>query len=142
MRKISAVAILGVLMLLALGATAFAADKIGFFYEERVFAASKKIPEIRKEFRQKAEQKIAALKQKASQTNNAKARKQMLQQLELDLRIEEEAAIEPAIKEINLIARQVAISKGVTVLVDSQTICYGGVDITNDVVKALKAQSK
>ena len=142
MKKISIIAILGAMMLLALGAAAFAADTIGFFYEERVFAASKKIPEIRQEFKEKAERKIAALKQQASQTNDAKKRKQMLQQLELDLRIEEEAAIEPAIKEINLVARKVAISKGVTVLVDSQTVCYGGVDITDDVVKALKEQSK
>lgn len=142
MKKVLLCFVFASLLLVSTALTAFAADKIGYFYEERAFAASKKIPEIRKEYKEKALQKIAALKQQASNVNDPKARRQMLQQLELDLRIEEESAIEPAIKEINLIARRVAISKGVTVLVDSQNVLYGGVDITDDVIKALKAESK
>lgn len=142
MKKIFAVSILVTLILTSVAAISFAADKIGYFNENMVFAASKKIPEIRNAFREKAQQKLAALQQRAANVKDQKARNQMLQQFELDLRIEEEAAIEPAIKEINLVARKVAISKGVTVLVDSQKICYGGVDITADVVKALKDESK
>ncbi|MDO4219550.1 MAG: OmpH family outer membrane protein [Synergistaceae bacterium] len=142
MKKFFTVSILATLILTSVAAISFAAGKIGYFNENMVFAASKKIPEIRDEFREKAKQKLAALQQRAANVKDQKARNQMLQQFELDLRIEEEAAIEPAIKEINLVARKVAISKGVTVLVDSQKICYGGVDITADVVKALKDESK
>ena len=142
MKKILTICILATLVMVNVAAISFAADTIGYFEEERVFASSKKIPEIRQAFKEKAQQKIAAAQQQAANAPNKKAQNQVLQQLELDLRLEEEAAIEPAIKEINLIARKVAISKGVTVLLDSQQIVYGGVNITNDVIKALKEASK
>lgn len=142
MKKLLTISVLTTLMLFCMVVVSFAEDLIGYFDENRVFAASNKIPEIREAFKEKAEQKIAAARQKAANAATPKARSQMLQQLELDLRIEEEAAIEPAIKEINLVARRVAISKGITVLMDSQNIYYGGVDITSDVIKALKEESK
>lgn len=142
MKKIFTVGTTIFLVLLSVVSVSYAADTIGYFNENRAFAASKKIPEIRQAYKEKAQQKIASLQKQAANVKDKKARRQMLQQLELDLRIEEEAAIEPAIKEINLVARKVAIARGVTVLVDSQNICYGGVDITEDVLKALKEESK
>ena len=43
----------------------------------------------------------------------------------------------PILDKINAAIKKVADSKGLTIVVDKQAVLYGGVDITDDVVKSL-----
>ncbi len=54
------------------------------------------------------------------------------------MREEEAKLMNPILKEINETIAKVAKAKGITIVLNKGLVYYGGIDITNDVVTALK----
>jgi len=61
-----------------------------------------------------------------------------VQSLQLEMREEEAKLMNPILKEINETIAKVAKAKGITIVLNKGLVYYGGIDITNDVVTALK----
>ena len=61
-----------------------------------------------------------------------------MQSLQLEMREEEAKLMNPILKEINETIAKVAKAKGITIVLNKGLVYYGGIDITNDVVTALK----
>ncbi len=62
----------------------------------------------------------------------------MLQEHQKQLQDKEQELLEPLKKKVNDAITSVGKSKGLAVVVDKSTVVYGGLDVTNDVVNALK----
>ena len=54
------------------------------------------------------------------------------------MREEEAKLMNPVLKEVNDTIAKVAKQKGVTIVVNKALVYYGGIDLTQDVVNALK----
>jgi len=64
----------------------------------------------------------------------------LLQEHQKALQAKEQELLEPLKKKVNDALTSVGKSKGLAVIVDKNTAVYGGLDVTNDVVNALKKQ--
>jgi len=62
----------------------------------------------------------------------------IVENLQLDMRNEEAKLMTPILKEVNNVIAKVAKAKGITIVLNKGLVIYGGIDITNDVVTALK----
>lgn len=58
-------------------------------------------------------------------------------QLQDRLAQKEREVMAPVLDKVTAAIKKVADSKGLTIVVDKQTVLYGGVDITDDVIKNL-----
>jgi outer membrane protein len=61
-----------------------------------------------------------------------------VQNLQLEMRQEESKIMTPILKEVNDTIAKVAKSKGITIVFNKALVYYGGVDLTPDVITALK----
>jgi len=72
-----------------------------------------------------------------SETDDKK-KADIVENLQLDMRNEETKLMTPILKEVNNVIAKVAKAKGITIVLNKGLVIYGGIDITNDVVTALK----
>ena len=63
---------------------------------------------------------------------------EIVQNLQFEMREEEAKLMNPVLKEVNDTIAKVAKQKGVTIVVNKALVYYGGIDLTQDVVNALK----
>ena len=61
------------------------------------------------------------------------------QQLQERLSNKEKELMDPVLKKIETTIKKVADKKGLSVVVDKNTVVYGGLDITDEVSKALQS---
>ena len=67
-----------------------------------------------------------------------KKKAQIVQNLQLEMRQEESKLMSPVLKEVNDTISKVAKAQGVTIVLNKVLVYYGGVDLTRDVITALK----
>ena len=83
---------------------------------------------------QEAEMRFQADTAKMSDEDKAKAMQQAQQELQ-----QKEQALTSAIQaKIDVVVKEVADAKGLSVVLDKNVVVYGGQDITDDVLKKLK----
>ena len=93
-----------------------------------------------------AQQQLDAIGKKKSDVAKAafdketddKKKAVIVENLQLDMRNEEAKLMTPILKEVNNVIAKVAKAKGITIVLNKGLVIYGGIDITNDVVTALK----
>lgn len=61
-----------------------------------------------------------------------------MQNLQLEMRQQESKLMNPVLKQVNDTIATVAKKKGITIVVNKVLVYYGGVDLTKDVIAALK----
>ncbi len=88
-------------------------------------AMQAEVETVRKEFEEKAQ----------SMPDQEKQR--YYAQLQERLGQKERELMAPVLDKVTAAIKKVADAKGLTIVVDKQTVIYGGVDITDDVVKSL-----
>ena len=139
MKKLSVLLLVAVLAIFSANSVASAADeKVGFVDE---MAVLQQFPKFKQ-----AQQQIEAIGKKKSDTAKAafdketdeKKKANIVQSLQLEMREEEAKLMNPILKEINDTIAKVAKTKGVTIVLNKGLVYYGGIDLTNDVVTALK----
>ena len=88
-------------------------------------AMQAEVETVRKEFEEKAQSMPDQEKQRS------------YAQLQERLGQKERELMAPVLDKVTAAIKKVADAKGLTIVVDKQTVIYGGVDITDDVVKSL-----
>lgn len=76
---------------------------------------------------------------KKCKTMNDTEKQRYYQQLQERLSNKEKELMDPVLKKIETTIKKVADKKGLSVVVDKNTVVYGGLDITDEVSKALQS---
>ncbi len=77
-----------------------------------------------------------------SKNMNAEEKERYYKQLQERLSNKEKEMMDPIIKTIETAIKKVADKKGLSVVVDKNTVIYGGTDITDEVSKSMTAAKK
>lgn len=77
-----------------------------------------------------------------SKNMNAEEKERYYKQLQERLGNKEKELMDPVIKSLEDAIKKVADKKGLSVVVDKNTVIYGGTDITDEVAKSLQATGK
>lgn len=139
MKKVSAILLALFVLTLAVGAgVASAADKVGYINDVQVLSQSEKYKKAQESLQKLSVTKTNAAKAAFDKEKDEKKKAQIVQNVQLELREAENKMITPIYSEINGIIAKVAKAKGVTVVLNNRFVLYGGIDITEDVIKEIK----
>lgn len=141
MKKFSALfsAIFALVLFMSVGISS-AADKVGFVDDTYVLSQSEKFKKAQQDLDNLSKTKSTAARAAFDKEKDEKKKAQIVQQMQLELRESENKMITPIIVEINGVISKVAKSKGITIVLNRRLVYYGGIDITEDVVKEIKKQ--
>ena len=111
---------------------AFATD--GVVNPDAVFASYPKFAQAQKQLAALAQQKDAEIRAEKDENKRRQLRQQAAQQIAA----EEQRLMGPVLKEVHDAIAKVAKAKKLIMVHNMGTVYYGGVDITKDVIAALK----
>ncbi|NLD05089.1 MAG: OmpH family outer membrane protein [Synergistaceae bacterium] len=133
------VLLVAAIAIFSLNAVAFAAEeKVGFVDEMAVLQQFPKFKQAQQQIDAIGKKKSEAAKTAFDKETDEKKKANIVQTLQLEMREEESKLMNPILKEINETIAKVAKTKGITIVLNKGLVYYGGIDITNDVVTALK----
>lgn len=115
-----------------------AEDRVGFIDGQTALMAHPKYEPSQKHLNDFVMKKTEEAKQAAEKEPDADKRRIIIDDARKASGEEEMKIMNPITADINKVIEQVAKAKGVTVVLNKMLIYFGGVDITDDVVKALK----
>lgn len=139
MKKVPAILLALFVLTLSVGVgVASAADKVGYIDDGRVLSQSEKFKKAQESLQKLGATKTSAAKAAFDKEKDEKKKAQIVQNMQLELREAENKMITPIYSEINTIIAKVAKAKGVTIVVSNRFVLFGGVDITDDVIKEIK----
>ncbi len=134
-----AVIMVAVMAMFVFGATAFAADeKVGFVDDMAILQQFSKFKQAQQQLETISKKKSDAAKAAFDKETDEKKKAQIVQGLQLEMRQEESKLMSPVLKEVNDTISKVAKTKGVTIVLNKVLVYYGGIDLTQDVITALK----
>lgn len=116
-----------------------ASDIVGFIDAQRVLLAHPKYESTQKHLDDFVQKKTSEARAAAEKAANDEARMEIVRQARIESGEEEIRVMNPIMEAINGAIDKIAKQKGVTVVVTKQMIYYGGVDLTEDVIKSVKA---
>lgn len=115
-----------------------AEDKIGFMDIQRVLTAHPKYEATQKQLDAFMKKKSEAAKAAIDKESDPKKKQEILDKARTESGMEEVRVMNPLTEDINKIVARIAKSKNVTIVLNKLLIYYGGVDLTDDIIKALK----
>lgn len=115
-----------------------AEDRVGFIDAQRALAAHPKYEQSQKHLNDFVQKKTEEAKQAAEKESDAEKRMMIIDTARRACGDEEMRVMNPITADINGVIEKVVKAKGVTVVLNKMLIYFGGVDITDDVVKGLK----
>ncbi len=128
-----------ILAVFTVGSVAFAADeKVGFVDDMAILQQFPKFKQAQQQLEAISKKKSDAAKAAFDKETDDKKKAQIVQNLQLEMREEESKLMNPVLKEVNDTIGKVAKSKGVTIVLNKVLVYYGGIDLTPDVITALK----
>lgn len=123
---------------LFVSASLAAEDKIGFMDIQKVLTAHPKYAVTQKQLEAFIQKKSEAAKAAIDKESDPKKKQEILDKARTESGMEEVRVMNPLTNDINKIVAKIAKNKDVTVVLNKLLIYHGGVDLTDDVVKALK----
>lgn len=114
---------------------------IGVVNFQALVSGSPKLEQIRIDM-QKAINETRREFDNNSKNMNDEEKERYYKQLQERLANKEKELMEPLFNEINDIIKKIADKKGLKVVVDKNTVVYGGTDITDEVAKAMQNPKK
>ena len=137
--KKTAALLLAIAALFAFGAISYAADDtVGYVDDMGVLQQFSKFQQAQKQLDELGKKKSNAAKAAFDKESDEKKKSEIVQNLQFEMREEEAKLMNPVLKEVNDTIAKVAKQKGVTLVVNKALVYYGGIDLTQDVVNALK----
>jgi outer membrane protein len=115
-----------------------AEDRIGFIDSPRVLVAHPRYEELQKQLDAFIQKKSDEARTQAEKEKDAAKRYEIIEKARRESGEEELRLMNPITEEINKVIESVAKSKGLTVILNKVLIFYGGQDVTEEVVAALK----
>lgn len=139
MKKIAATLIFTTLFTLGAAVAAFAAgDVIGVVEFQRCVASHPKAKSVQGQMMTASKKKEGEAKAAFDKATSDEKKYEAVQQKRMELAKEERGLMEPLLKDVDLAIRKVAQAKKITVVLEKDATFAGGIDITNDVIAALK----
>ena len=138
MKKILIFSVMTLIFLSTLTVAADAADKFGFIDTQKILVAHPKYEQSQKyldDFITKKSDEARAAAEKEPDVNKRMA---IIEEARQASGMEEMRVMNPITIDINRVIEMVAQARGVTVVMERVYIFFGGVDITDDVVKGVK----
>jgi outer membrane protein len=114
-----------------------AANSIGIIDSQEIISKHPAFEEAAKQLQQTGRQKESEAKAMADRETEPAKKAQAVQTNRMELAREEQRLMEPIFKECQEAVRVVAKSKNITLVLEKASVYFGGVDITDDVVKQL-----
>ena len=137
--KKTAALLLAIAALFAFGAISYAADDtVGYVDDMGVLQQFSKFQQAQKQLDELGKKKSNAAKAAFDKESDEEKKSEIVQNLQFEMREEEAKLMNPVLKEVNDTIAKVAKQKGVTIVVNKALVYYGGIDLTQDVVNALK----
>jgi outer membrane protein len=121
------------------GALYAASDKIGFIDTQRILVAHPKYAESQKYVDEFITKKSDEARAAAEKESDPQKRMLIIDTARQESGMEEMRVMNPLTEEINKVIESVAKTKGVTVVVEKVYIFFGGIDMTDDVIKGVQA---
>jgi outer membrane protein len=140
LKKLLAAAVL-LAVILSLSATAVyaATDKIGFIDTQRILVAHPKYESSQKYVDDFITKKSDEARAAAEKETDPSKRMEIIDTARRESGLEELKVMNPITEDINKVIETVAKSKGVTVVMERVYIFFGGIDLTEDVIKGVRA---
>ncbi|MDR1136758.1 MAG: OmpH family outer membrane protein [Synergistaceae bacterium] len=140
LKKFLAVSAALVMMLDFSGAAVYAAtDKIGFIDTQSILVAHPKYESSQKYVDDFITKKSDEARAAAEKETDPSKRMEIIDTARRESGREELKVMNPITEDINKIIETVAKSKGVTIVMEKVYIFFGGVDLTEDVIKGVRA---
>ena len=137
--KKTAVLLLAVLALIALGSVAYAdEDTIGYVDDMLVLRQFSKFQQAQKQLEELDKRKSSAAKAEFDKETDEVKKRNIIEKLQTEMREEDAKLMNPVLKELSDPVSTVAKQKGVTLVMNKFLVYYGGIDLTQDVINALK----
>ncbi len=137
-RKMVLVTILSALVLAMFAGVALAAEKIGVVDPQKVLSQHPKMAQVGKQVQAVFQQKQEEAKTAMDKEKDKKKKAEIYQKKRSEAATEEGKLMAPLFKDIDLAIRSVAKEKGLTLVLNKGQVLMGGLDITDEVIKALK----
>ena len=139
MKKLAVLVMIAIMSIFVFSAVSSAADeKVGFVNDMAVLGEFSKFKQAQQQLETIGKKKSDAAKAAFDKETDEKKKANIVQNLQLELRNEESKIMNPVLKEINDTISKVAKAKGITIVLNKALVYYGGVDLTQDVITALK----
>jgi len=114
-----------------------ASDKIGFIDTQRILVAHPKYEESRRYLDDFITRKSDEARAAADREPDVSRRMAIIDEARNASGLEEMRIMNPITVDINKVIETVAISRGVTVVLEKVYIFFGGVDLTDDIVRGV-----
>lgn len=125
-------------VLLAASMSFAAEDKLGYMDIHKVLSSHPKYEAAQKQLDEYIQKQSDAVKEAVAKETDPRKKQEILDKARSESGQEEVRVMNPLTEDINKVVAKVAQSKGVTVVLNKILIYYGGVDLTEDIVKAVK----
>lgn len=140
MRRILIAGMIAVIAAVAGAACASAAsDKVGFIDAQRILLSHPKYEQSQKQLDAFVQKKTEEARAAAEKETDPQKRIAIIEDARRASGEEEARVMNPITGEINTVIEKVAKKNGVTIVVNKMLIYFGGVDLTEDVIKEVKA---
>jgi len=119
-------------------ATAAASDSaIGVVDYQVLVSQSPKMAEARTKMQEEVKKTRAEFEEKSKNMNNEE-KERYYHQMQQRLEMQQKNLLDPVMESINAIVKKIADKKGLSVVVDKNSVIYGGTDITTEVAKDMQ----
>lgn len=117
---------------------ALAQDKVGYVDPQKILASHPKYEAVQKQLDQFVKKKADATNIAVDKENDSKKKSDLYEVARRESGAEELRLMNPIMNEINDAITKVAKSKGITVVLNKTLVFFGGIDLTEDVLKIIK----
>ena len=97
-----------------------------------------KLPDFKAQLEELDKRKSSAAKAEFDKETDEVKKRNIIEKLQTEMREEEAKLMNPVLKEVSDTVSKVAKQKGVTLVLNKLLVYYGGIDLTQDVINALK----
>ena len=139
MKKILLFLVMTLIVLNSLIAVAGASDKIGFIDAQIILVAHPKYEESQRYLDDFISRKSDEARAAAEREPDVTRRMAIIDEARSESGLEEMRIMNPITIDINGVIEHVARARGVTVVLEKVYIFYGGVDLTDDIVRGVSA---
>lgn len=126
------------LFVFSFGSAAMAQDKVGYVDPQKILVSHPKYESTQKQLDQFAKKKADATKIAVDKEKDPKKKSEIYEKARRESGQEEMRLMNPIMTEINNAITKAAKGKGITVVLNKALVFFGGVDLTDDVLKLIK----
>lgn len=140
-RFVSVFCVLIAAAMMMAGCAYAAEERVGGIHPQSVLFRHPNYEKTLKQIESIANNKMNVADEAIKKAEGDDKKRELFQNVRREIAEEEQKLMQPLFDDIERAIRTVATQKQITVVIDSASLFYGGIDITDDVVQELKKQS-